>query len=734
MVAVTPAGKQVKPGRRAAAVRAPGLDGVRALAVLAVLVFHQDIPIAPAGFLGVDVFFVLSGYLITDLLARQWEAGGRIDLRGFWIRRAGRLLPALAVMILAVTAAVAVIAPGQASALRPALLGAVTYTSNWSQAAGHQSYFATFGPSAPLQHLWSLAVEEQFYLLWPLVLVVVVRLRNRTLRAALAWLGAAASAVAMAAMYVPGSDPSRVYYGTDTHASALLVGAALALTWPLPRLAAAPRLAGRLDAAGVAGLVLLAWAMGHFTGADPAVYPAGLILAALAAGCVVVAAAGPGVIAAMLSWRPLSWLGIRSYGIYLWHWPVIALGAAVAGRGAAGIWAHLAETALPVMLAALSWRWIEEPIMRNGVRCALRACRARLAESMTAARRSPLRALPVTIPVAVIMVTATAGYGVLHPAGGLTLQGQIAAGTRISVATRARPAAPRKPARSAAPPAAWPAGWPEGAPSRAARARWHSGTPRRPARARWHRAGRAGPPGAASAAAHQVPPLPGQRPGQPAGQRRGATGRQHRVRGTSVTAIGDSVMLAAAAGLQAALPGIYIDALVSRQMSGGLEVVRSLAESGRLRPIVVVGLGTNGPVTAAQLRQLLTIVGLHRRLVLVNTFVPRPWQAEVNGALTAAASRHPNVLVANWLAAIEHRTSLLWDDGVHPRPPGGLLYARVVRAAIRAAAGRRNSRPCCRYRGAQATPRLGWHRDGKRRQPTPGTALRAGQGPANGTG
>ena len=765
-MAVTQTEKLVQPCRRAAAVRAPGLDGLRALAVLAVLIFHQNIAIVPAGFLGVDVFFVLSGYLITDLLAGQWEAGRRIDLRGFWVRRARRLLPALAVMLLVVTAAVAVIAPAQASALRPALLGALTYTSNWSQAVGHQSYFATFGPPPPLQHLWSLAVEEQFYLLWPLVLVVVVRLRSRPLRAALAWLGAAASAVAMAAMYVPGSDPSRVYYGTDTHASALLIGAALALTWPRPRLAtAAPRLAGRLDAAGVAGLMLLAWAMGHFAGADPAVYPAGLILAALAAGCVVAAAAGPGVVAAMLSWRPLSWLGIRSYGIYLWHWPVIALGAVLAGPGAAGFWAHVAETALPIVLAALSWRWIEVPIMRNGVRSVLRACRRYLAESVATARRSPLRALPVTIPMAVIVVAATAGYSVLHPAGG--------------VATQARPAAPGKPARPAAARAglpavqraglpaasrtagrpAWPAAWSAGtaawpvigiaagpAAHGAARVASHSRAAHRPGRAAQRQSGRAhrqrpglatphgpgrasrhgpgphgasphgasphgasphghgrvprhgagphgaGPHGAGHPAGHRVPALPGQLPGRPAGSP-GAAGPHRHVRGTSVTAIGDSVMLAAAAGLQRVLPGIYIDALVSRQMSAGLDVARSLAESGRLRRIVVVGLGTNGTVTGAQIRQLRTIVGPRRRLVLVNTFVPRPWQDEVNGALAAAARRHPHVVIANWLAAIEHRTSLLWDDGVHPRPAGGLLYARVLRAAIRTVLGRHSSRP-----------------------------------------
>ena len=440
-VAATPAVQLVESRRSTAAARAPGLDGIRGLAVLAVLIFHQNLSILPGGFLGVDVFFVLSGYLITDLLVGQWDANGRVALRGFWIRRARRLLPALAVMILVVTAAAAVLAPDQASTLRPALVGALSYTSNWWQALQHQSYFAAFGPPPPLQHLWSLAVEEQFYLCWPLTLIVVVRLRSRAGRAAVAWLGAAASAAAMAAIYVPGSDPSRVYYGTDTHASALLVGAALALTWPLSRLmAASPALAGRLDAAGVAGLMLLGWAMGHFAGADPAVYPAGLLLTALAAGGIVAAAAGTGVVAAMLSWQPLRWLGIRSYGVYLWHWPVIAFGAVITGPGPAGIWAHLAETALPIAIAALSWRWIEVPVMRHGVRSVLHASRHYLSGSVAAARRSPLRALPVVIPVAVITVACTAGYGVLRPAGASALQAQIAAGARISAETRAQPA------------------------------------------------------------------------------------------------------------------------------------------------------------------------------------------------------------------------------------------------------------------------------------------------------
>ncbi|HEY6276392.1 MAG TPA: hypothetical protein VIX86_08665, partial [Streptosporangiaceae bacterium] len=380
---------------------------------------------------------------------------------------------------------------------------------------------------------------------------------------------------------------------------------------------------------------------GHLSGADPVVYPAGLAIAALAAGGLTLAAAAPGAVGALLSLRPLRWLGIRSYGVYLWHWPVIALAAAITGPRPVPAWLWPVEAAIAIGLAAASWKWIETPILRAGFLATLRAWRTAVAESFTAARRSPARALPLLAALAAVTIACTAGYGVLHPPASPVsgLMRQVVQGERISAASRARAAQPPVVSEPASP----------------AAGQSPSGT--------------------------TAVPGPASRP----------------VRGWQVTAIGDSVMLSAAAQLQAALPGVYIDAQISRQMQTGLTVVRRLAARGKLRRVVVLGLGTNGTVTSGQIRELLAEIGPGRRLVLINTYEARPWEHEVNTAI-AAARRYPNVVMANWHSAIEHRTGLLWGDGVHPRPQGARLYARVVAAAIQA------TRPVTALIRATATP------------------------------
>jgi peptidoglycan/LPS O-acetylase OafA/YrhL/lysophospholipase L1-like esterase len=571
-------------------------------------------------------------------------------------------------MLVVVTAAASVIEPTQEVSLRPALLAAVTYTSNWYQILHHVSYFAAFSQltaPAPLDHLWSLAIEEQFYLLWPLILwFLLFRLNGRRSRVTVILLAAAASALVMALQYTPGGDPSGVYYGTDTHASALLIGAALALAYPLASLGSLPAAqTKRLDAAGVAGLAVLAWAIGHFSGNDPAVYPVGLIVAALAAACLVAAAAGNGVIAVITSLPPLRWVGVRSYGMYLWHWPVIALAAALAGSGPTSAWTWLIETGVTIALAAASWRFIETPILQNGLRTTIRHWRQQLADIRTRpadARTRPadaptgpadaptgpadVRTRPAwrrrgSVPVAVATVTAiavvVAVFGVVRPSESATPPGllrQVAEGQRISSASQS---------------------------------------------------GRTVKAGAHKSTAASSPPATACRSGQ-----------QPKVSGDQVTAVGDSIMVASAAALNAAMPGIYIDAQVGRQMQSGLAAIQDLAAAGTLRHIVVIGLGTNGDVTAGQIRQLRQVIGPNRDLVLVNTFGPMPWEHEVNAELDAAARQGGNVELANWNKAIAADPSLLWPDGIHPQPSGAKLYARVVLAAARAALSRAQPSSC----------------------------------------
>jgi peptidoglycan/LPS O-acetylase OafA/YrhL len=630
-----------------AATRLPGLDGVRALAVIAVIAFHEQLTAFPGGFLGVDVFFVLSGYLITDLLGAQWHQHGRLRLGSFWARRARRLLPALATMLVVVTAATAIIEPGQLAALRPALLAAVTYASNWWQALHHQSYFTQFGPPPPLQHLWSLAIEEQFYLVWPLLLIVLLsRCRSSRIRASAAWLCAALSALATVLIYLPGADPSRVYYGTDTHSSALLIGAALALGWPLRRLRALTADKARVaDGLGLAGLALLGWAMGHYRGDDRALYPAGLLIAALAAGAVVLAAASPGLVSWVLGLPPLRWIGVRSYGIYLWHWPVIVLTTSFLARSQSRpgplIW--VGEAALAVGLAAASWRWIEQPIIRDGFRATARSRLHALTRSLRVVHRAPAQIFPAVGVLAAAAVTFTAGYGVLHARAASGLAEQISQGVRVTQHDLAQPAA----APTATAPATTTA--------------------------------------TATPVTSAVPSSGSPAPGTPAPGASPAALASARVPGAQVTAIGDSVMLASAPELQNALRGISIDAQVDRQVSAGLGLVQQLARTGRLRHVLVFGLGTNGSFTAAQLHQLLAIIGPRRELVLLNTYEARSWEAADNRLIDAAAHRYPNVFLANWFATIEHRTSLLWPDEVHPQPSGARLYARTVAAAVRSA-------------------------------------------------
>jgi peptidoglycan/LPS O-acetylase OafA/YrhL len=354
-----------------------GLDGLRALAVGAVMAFHAGQRWAVGGYLGVDAFFVLSGFLITGLLLDERSRTGAIDLGRFWARRMARLIPALAIMITAVMVIVAVNHPEAVSALRADAVGALTYVANWRFLVGQRGYFGQTAPSSLLEHTWSLSIEEQFYLLWPLVVVALARTRRpRVAVAAVAALGAVVSATATVLLARSGASTSRLYFGTDTRLQAILIGATLAACFG-DRAAIAARAQGLsqrartvrngalhlLAVGGLAATALLWW---RLDGGSPHLFRGGTTVAALATAAVIpsLVFVPNGLLGRVLGIAPLRALGVISYGVYLWHWPVQLL-LTHAETGLEGTPLHILRVAVTIGAATISYLVVEEPLRRH---------------------------------------------------------------------------------------------------------------------------------------------------------------------------------------------------------------------------------------------------------------------------------------------------------------------------------------------------------------------------------
>ncbi|ATY84578.1 acetyltransferase [Kyrpidia spormannii] len=679
----------------------PGLDGLRALAVLAVLAYHLNPGWAPGGMLGVGVFFVLSGYLITDLLAEEWRQTGRIDLRDFWMRRFRRLIPALWLLLITVILVLLVSDPGRLGSLWGDLVAAFFYVSNWWYIFHHISYFQQFGPPSPFGHLWSLAVEEQFYLLWPLLLALGLRRLSRRWMLTGILTGAILSAGAMAWIYQPGVDPSRVYYGTDTRAFALLFGAALALVWPSRHLAAALSRGRRrlLSAAGIAGLLVVLILILTSDEYGPFLYPGGMLLLSLATLAMVAAAAHPGVaFGRILGWAPLRWIGVRSYGIYLWHYPVIVLTTPLNTAGQwDGIRAGL-QVAASIGLAALSWRFIEKPILRRGksggqVGGAAPALGS-LGRLWTTLRKGgrvrvvgPARLTGAAALSAALLLIVAGSW--LHAHAGANVLGWgpwRGGGTAVSVTAPVPGMGGTPPEPTSVAPTSQPggsAGTRPGTPHQGS-----GGTcppPSTPGPSTSTDGSTEGADGAPSSGGGE--PGTGTSPSGPSdnprssGNQGGNPGQDGKV-GTGITVVGDSVLLDAAPYLQNLLPGIVVDGKVGRQFIQAGDVAAELERTGKLGDTVIIELGTNGPFTDRQLDDLLAQLA-PRRVLAINVRVPRPWQDVVNRTLAEAAARHPDLTVIDWYRASSGKTEWFYSDGVHLTPQGSRAYAELVAAAIR---------------------------------------------------
>ncbi len=785
----------------------PGLDGLRAFAVVGVLLYHALQDRFPGGFLGVEVFFVISGYLITSLLLAERRQGATIDLRHFWGRRARRLLPAL-YLLLAMTLAFAILfLPGEVAKLRGNALAALFYVANWYLVFHHASYFESIGRPSLFQHLWSLGVEEQFYLLWPLLFIAGMRGLERLRRLApaqrmrvgylpllLAVLtGAAASTIWMASLYRPDADPSRLYYGTDTRAAELLVGCALAFLWS-PGQSHGRRLRLPLDAIGLAGLAALTWAYATVNEFEPSLYQGGFLQIALVTAVVIAVVSQPqSRLGRVLGWGPLRWLGLRSYGVYLWHWPVFMVTRPQLDLPFDGLPLLVLRLGLTILLAALSYRFLETPIRSGALgrawsswRLGRGPQRRRLALRWATAGSMLLLSLTVLgvwvvqaeppPPPAYLSVTSvnTAGetstpLPSASPACGATAA--PSAGALVGTAA-ALPCPTQTPARvassaragltTAAPgtvtpsPSPTPAVPPPTPPSAV------SGTPVSAAQPLGATPSltRAAPAGAAPltatvTTATRTPTSPAEAftatlapragiPGQASDPPRGSAASTATLTPTAtitatppvtatatltatatatstvtaiatltanasitptttatatpaatatiqptptparpVLALGDSVMVGAVNQLEGAIPGIQINAAESRQVSAGIGLLQASRAAGRLPPVVVVHLGTNGTFSVRQFNQIMQILAGAQRVVFVNDRVPRPWEGPNNAVLAQGVKRYPNSVLLDWRAASAAHPEYFWGDGIHLRPGGAAAYAELIAAAVK---------------------------------------------------
>lgn len=637
--------------------RIAGLDGLRAIAAGLVLVFHLVPGWAGLGYVGVDIFFVLSGFLITSLLLVSTLNHGRPRLADFWARRFRRLFPAVVVATTG-SAALAFFVGGDALvALGRQVVGSLTATYNWAEIAGGSSYFEQSSPLL-LTNMWSLAVEQQFYLFWPLIVLLLVKLRRH-------WQIAAALAIAGVSITLHVAlltdDVTRVYMGTDTHLWGLMFGAALAFAMQRTVIGAEVPGASRIPAVwgigGWLGLIGVA-AAGLVLPDSMAMYPWGMVGASVLAVLVIravlpdVQGVGADSLRRFLGNKTLSWLGVRSYGIYLWHWPLYVLlyyQQPMLNTYAAALIVVISS----ILLAHLSYRCVENPIRVMGFEAWFRHQRERVSGF------SVLTAISaVSLP---LVVAAFAVAGVAVAPAMSSGQQAVAEGQKNDG---------RDPGKG--------------------------GEPAIPMRADDEQLDEQEPGAESDAASLTEGPTgsPHPSPGTPSPTREPAPDPLPHPTGDvmegpsswdQVTIIGDSVVLAAQYPLEETMPGVVVDAKESRSIKAAPQLISHHAAGGTLGDYVVISLATNAKISDTDIDAIVAAVGPDRTVVFVTAFGPArvSWISDSNEAITSGAERHAGrVYVADWSAAIEDRTDLLAGDAIHPGREAAEIYAETIKKTL----------------------------------------------------
>ncbi|MEH7613284.1 acyltransferase family protein [Gottfriedia acidiceleris] len=655
-----------------------GLDGLRALAVLSVIAYHLNFSFASGGFLGVTVFFVLSGYLITDLLIAEWSINKRIDLKSFWYRRAKRLLPGMFTLLLIVIAFVSLFKSSMIGNLKQDSVAAIFYYSNWWYIFHHLSYFESFANPSILNHFWSLAVEEQFYIIWPILTLLGLKyIKNKDRLFLYTLVGAIVSALLMAILFHPGSDPSRVYYGTDTRAFSLLIGASLALVWPSRKLTNNVTTSGKIliDLVGITGLLIFLLMVGKTNQYDSFLYRGGMFLLSISAAMLIAALAHPtSKIGRFLAMRPLKWIGLRSYGIYLWQYPVIILFSPKVNTGDISLFRAICQITLIFVLAALSYHYIEDPIRKGKLGILWKnflAGNINLKEFF-------YKHIVIISTFILLSGIASFGLSMLPDAQGVKASSEIESVQSVSKQSSETVVEndTKKPPSTAIVDHDKQVTKPIQQKDDNKTVNNEEKTVNKDEKPVTDNTNKQNNNGQTT---EDFKPVVNnnQTPNTTTNTKPADTNKPA-VSNNSVFIIGDSVVINSIPELKKTYSSLSVNAKIGRQFTEASAIIQQAKNTNSLGNIVVIELGTNGPFTVKQMSSLIELIGKDRKILFVNTRVPRPWESIVNKTLREVSSKYSNTRVVDWHSASANHNSYFSPDGVHLKPDGARVFASLL--------------------------------------------------------
>ena len=662
----------------------PGLDGLRALAVVAVIAYHSEIESVPGGFLGVEIFFVISGYLITALLLEEFNLNSAINLRQFWVRRARRLLPAL---FLYIGGAVA-FAYSMADDVVPTkgeVLSTLGYVYNWFGIFQEISYTDVFERKNFFHHLWSLAVEEQFYLLWPILLLCLQRYISRRITISLLVLGIMSSAFLMWTLYQPFEDPLRVYYGTDTRASGLLIGVLLAYIWRpwnAEKSELFPKGKDVLLPVGLGALGILIWANMHYTLLMPdadQLFRGGFLITSIVTAVVIACVVTPNSnLNSVLGLAPFVWVGKRSYGLYLWHWPVFQLTRERVDVDINGWELFAVRMFVTLVLVEISYQCIERPIRERRMMRELAKVK-RIKELKSSFPKLALSSLGVLASIIILQ-----GVQADRTIQQLETVDVVAAETPKEVTDIANKdnsvSTTMTPTPSLAPQIT---PQPQATPIKETPllVSDDAGNGKNPNRANFQdltfnlvdfREAVVGNPEVWQ-------------------ELMNITSYAVSIHFDRITFIGDSVMLGALTdvgndGVEEAFlqdistisDQVTVSAAKNRQWYELRGIIRDLDRQNEIGEIVVIHLGNNGVIDESIINESLELLHDARKVLLINVRVPRRWENKVNNLLSEAVVRFENTELLDWYSLSNNKPEYFSLDGVHTIPIGARYYVDAI--------------------------------------------------------